>query len=175
MTHPLKLPAQQQDLEVQHWSIALGVEMTLSKFDKHFAQVPEAILFVRRLAGSFRLANEAQLEPQPVFGRGRHAGHVATIDLDAANQLVQGMLVGVGRVGEVANTLIVLGQETVTKEFWQAARRSVSQPTSSIARDLTPSLPTIRTVEPCFQIRHEALLELLNMRLILSRERERFI
>lgn len=152
-THPLELPAKEQDLKVQQRPRSLGVKVRLSKLEQDGSQVAQAVLFVRRLALTFRLADEAELEPEPIFGRLRHAWDVPPVDLDATDEFVQRVLVRVGRVGQVADPLVVLGKEAVAQELGQS---------------------TVGRVEPGFKVRHKALFELLEGGLVLGRERERF-
>lgn len=153
-THTLELAAEEEDLEVQERPRALWVEVRLAKLAQDGGEVAQAVLLVRRLALALGLAHERQLEPQPVLGRLRHAGHVAPRDLDAPDKLVQGVLVRVARVGQVPDALVVLGEEPVAQELGQAA---------------------VRGVEPRLEVRDEALLELLDRLLVLGRERERLL
>lgn len=94
--------------------------MPFTKLDQHLGQIPQSKLLVRRLACSLRLAHQTELEPQPVLGGLSDAGNIAAVDLDAADELVEGVLVGVGGGSEVADALVVLGKEAVAEEFGEA-------------------------------------------------------
>jgi len=153
-THTLELATEEEDLEVEERPRALRVEVRLAELAQDGGEVAQAVLLVRRLALALGLAHERQLEPQPVLGRLRDAGDVPARDLDAADELVQGVLVGVARVGQVPDALVVLGEEPVAQELGQAA---------------------VRGVEPRLEVRDEALLELLDRLLVLSRKGERLL
>lgn len=83
--------------------------MTFAELDQDASEIPEPVLLVRRLLVPDRLANKAELEPQPVLGRLGDSRDVATTDLYAADELVQRVLVRVGRLGLVPDALVVLG------------------------------------------------------------------
>lgn len=102
--------------------------MLLTKLPQHRRKVPQAIPLMRRLLRLSRtsrstLPHQRQLEPKPVLGRLCNARDVPPLNLDAADKLVKGVLVRVGRVGEVADALVVLGEETIAEELGEAAVR----------------------------------------------------
>lgn len=113
-------------MEVEHRLRPLGIEMRLAKPDQHLGKVPQSESLMRRLSSFSPLAHEAQLEPEPVLSGLSDARDVATSDLDAADELVEGVLVGVRSGGEVADALVVLAQEAIPQQLGQSARALVS-------------------------------------------------
>jgi hypothetical protein len=97
-----------------------------SKLDQQPSEVPQPVPLVGCIVRLVRLAHETQLEPEPVLRRLRDTGDVATVDLEAADELVEGLLVRVGRPVDVADTLVELGEEPVPQELGETVPKLAS-------------------------------------------------
>lgn len=160
--YELELTRDQQHLEVKQRPVPLWIKVTLSKLPQQRRQFPQAVLFDRLFLGFccfFFFPDERELEPKPILCRRGDSGNVPTRKFDSTDELVQRLLVRVGRRGSVADSLVVLGEESISEQFRESGVRGLVSDEARrhrVRRDL--SVPPIGTVQPGLEVSNETLL-----------------
>ena len=119
LTHPLKLPSKQQQVEPYKWLLPARIKFFTPILHHQSPELFHRIALLRSIVLAF--SDKAKLEPYPVFRRSRDFARLSA-ELKPADELVQCVLelIDVGVVPDVRVEVVV---QLILLRFWQPTIR----------------------------------------------------